>query len=382
MLWLYWRRMRAPVLAIFLALASLAGLAVGAGLLVGSDSQEEYSHAPAARPGAQFSHPALPVSTAGQQRGLELMSTAVSACETVSYRGVQMVAWWGPQAASAYLIQIWHRAGTPELTLGTSDIDAPASPVQQAGSTRSGHVTSGVLTVAPWMLTLMRSNYLIEYVGSGSAIGRPAFIVAIRRRNGTLAARYWLDRATGLPLRREIFDTSGRLVNEGAFIDLHVGDADVKEVPPPSAPAWASQPPATTLTALRRAGWPVPASLAGDMSLVSITRTGSQNGSVLDASYSNGLSVVSVFVQRGRLPRKMPGWHVAEVSGERVYASEPDQRSIAWAAEGFVYTVIADAPPTTVARIVAELPHERSQTFWQRVGRGLIRLTDLINPFR
>ena len=307
------------------------------------------------------------------------MSAATIACQTVSYRGVQMVAWWGPDEASSYLIEVWHRPGGPEVAQG-DDQSATLSGSDEP-SEASGRAAEGVLSVPAWMLSLMRANYLIEYAGTGSASDRPAVIVAIRRRDGAMVARFWLDTATDLPLRREMYDTSGHLINEGAFIDLRIGDREIGDVPAAGAQPWSSQPVAPGLANLRKQGWPLPATLAGNMELVAVTRTAARSGTVLDASYSDGLSVVSVFLQRGELPKTLPGWHLAAVRGQQVFAGDPDERSLAWSAHGFVYTVLADAPPQLVQRIVADLPHESNAGFWQRVGRGLKRMGSWFNPF-
>jgi len=232
------------------------------------------------------------------------------------------------------------------------------------------------------MLGLLRANFLIEYSGVGTAVGRVARIVAVRRHDGSLAARYWLDNVTGLPLRREMFDEGGNLVSEGAFINLSVGSSAPGPAPSQAAQAWSADAARiTALPSLRQQGWPVPSRLGGDMSLVGVSRDQAKAGVVVDASYSDGLSVVSVFMQRGQLAAALPGWRAAEVRGLPVYSSEPDHRSLAWSADGVVFTVISDAPPASVDLIVAQLPHDHDVGFWQRVGRGLARIASWLNPF-
>jgi sigma-E factor negative regulatory protein RseB len=248
------------------------------------------------------------------------------------------------------------------------------------------------------MLTLVRANYVVEYAGTASFIDRPARIVAVRRHDGTLAAKYWLDRETSLPLRREMFDERGHRVSEGAFLDLTIGLSGV--VPPTQVQAWETyvslqQAPGSRLTgsrltaarirALRANGWPVPPTLAGVLRLTSVSRTATRSGTVLDASYSDGLSVVSLFIQRGELEGAMPGWHHLNINGHRVYSTtrpgDLDEQGLAWSAGGFVYTVIADAPPQAISRVIAQLPHERETGFWDRVARGIRRIGSWFDPF-
>jgi len=83
-------------------------------------------------------------------------------------------------------------------------------------------------------------------------------------------------------------------------------------------------------------------------------------------------------VQRGTLAPKMPGWQKVSLNGHMVYVAE---HSITWAGQGFVYTLIADAPPRTVEDVVAALPRSTAPGFFARIGRGLGRMADLVNPF-
>ena len=85
-----------------------------------------------------------------------------------------------------------------------------------------------------------------------------------------------------------MFDESGRRVSEGAFIDLEIGLGGMGAVPPSQGQAWETyispeQSPGSRLTAarvrtLRADGWPVPRTLAGNMTLASVSRTGDQVG--------------------------------------------------------------------------------------------------------
>jgi sigma-E factor negative regulatory protein RseB len=120
------------------------------------------------------------------------------------------------------------------------------------------------------------------------------------------------------------------------------------------------------------------------MKLASVSKTRTSSGAVLDASYSDGLSLISVFIQRGELEGALPGWHHIAVGGLPVYSTKSgdlDEQGLAWSAGGFVYTVIADAPPQAVSRVIAELPHQLEAGFWDRVARGIKRIGSWFDPF-
>jgi len=388
MLWFYWRQVRSGVLIAGTALSLVAALVVVAGALGsassrGASSRTVVSRSKIGRHGAgpRKAEPGR-VSAAALSHGITLMRSAVVACRTVTYTGTQLVAWWGSDDSSTYLLQVWHASGEPEVADGDSGPSGQPESIAEPGTAAADHATAGVLSVSSWMVSLLRANYLIEYAGTGTADNRSAQIVTVRREDGSLAARYWLDRATGLPLRREMFDENGHLVNEGVFIDVTFGTIDADPVPPQVARAWSPQSAKRDLPELRRQGWIVPAKLAGNMALVGVSRADPSSGTVLDASYSDGLSVVSVFMQRGELARALPGWTRTDVHGEQVYSNEPDQRSLAWSADGIVYTVISDAPETTVDAVVAQLPHQHGGGLLQRVGRGLKRMGSWLDPFK
>ena len=388
---------------------------------------------PAVRPRrlSQALRPASAATPAGSA-GLRLMRQAAAACQQVPFHGVQLTNWLGSAndtgagnsgagnsgAGDPGASAPW--AGDPRASdpwAGNSGAGDPGASAPRAGDPRAGDPWAGVtragvtasvvvdvwhqpgrsviarfsgsagpgsailpaqaeiMTVTPQLLALMRQNYVISYAGAGSADGRAALVIEVRRRDGGLAARYWLDAATKLPLRRELFDASAQIFSEDAFTQLTLGAG-------PSVPAAGARPWTGRLTApgralLRAGGWPLPRSMPGGLTLFASTQTRTPAGRVVGLSYSDGLSVVSVFLQRGQLPARMPGWRPVTDRGDVVYA---DGQSLAWSAGGYVITVISDAPAGTVAAAVAGLPHAAPPGFWDRMGRGLHRIASWANP--
>lgn len=321
----------------------------------------------------------------GAGSGLLLMSQAAAASQQIPYHGVQIVVWWGQDGTTASFVQVWHRTDSTALT----EAPAAAAPATMgvpsaAGQPSGGSLpdAGGILDVSPQMLALMEANYQIGYSGRGTADSRSADIVELRRRDGSLAATFWLDSATKLPLRREIYTDGARMVSVDAFVDLQIGRHGIGSMPTAGAQPWGSQLDLVKLTALRAGGWPVPGSLAGNLALYRASETTAQAGQVLDLCYSDGLSVVSLFLQRGQLPQAMTGWRRITVRGHSVFSNGPDDRSLAWSAGGFVFTVIADAAPATVGRVIAGLPHQSQAGFWNRMDRGFRRIASWANPFR
>jgi sigma-E factor negative regulatory protein RseB len=312
-------------------------------------------------------------------RGLRLMREAAVACRQVPFRGIQLAAWWGPAGGSASVIRVWHRSGGAVLarSSGTAD-DQPGERQPDLDALPD---TDEVLTVTPALVKLMRASYVLTYAGRGAVDGRPAQLVEARRPGGGLAARFWIDDATRLPVRRELLDDHARIFSENAFVELSVGAAQLRGMPSADALPWTGRLTAARRAALRAQGWPLPAAVAGGLALFKSTEMTTTSGPVLELSYSDGLSVISVFLQRGQLPHGMPGWRRIKASGSSVYTIDPDDRSLAWSARGFVYTVISDAPVGTVEQAVMGLPHDNPPGFWERMDRGFRRIASWANPF-
>jgi sigma-E factor negative regulatory protein RseB len=324
---------------------------------------------------------AAPPQDSAAVMGLRLLQQAAAACQGTSYGGEQVVLWWGQGETSASVVEVWHQPGS--MTLVQASGPASGGTDASSGSGLAGEQDPGeILGVSDRLLALLQTNYEVMYAGRGSAAGRPALVVEARRPGGGLAARFWIDAATKLPLRREMFDTNARMISEDAFTTLQLGTQGLNGMPASAAAPWTVQLDQARLTALRGRGWPLPGQLPGNLALFAASETSARPGPVINLSYSDGLAVVSLFVQRGELGRPMPGWRQIAVGGRTVYSVNPAQRSFAWSADGFVYTVIADAPMATVGQVVTSLPGTAQPGFWTRMARGFRRLASWLNPLR
>ena len=323
------------------------------------------------------------VASASQATGLRLLGRSATAGLATSYQGEEVIAQLGVGGAVTMISDVWHSSGGETITRTTDakELDGDQPYVAYDVDNRS---PEGVFGVTKTLVTLLGRHYVAEYRGSGSAAGRPAQVVDLHRADGSLAARFWLDKQTMVPLRREVYDTSAQLTSEDAFVQVQFGSPAAQ----PGAAgnggsqqktAWAkADVPAKLVSGLNGSGWHLPAGLPGGLPLYAAARSQTGMGQVVCLGYSDGLSVVSLFVQRGTLAAKMAGWAPVDLSGHLVYVSG---HSIIWAGRGFVYTVIADAPPQTVKQVVASLPPGTSSGFLGRIGRGLNRLAALVNPF-
>lgn len=345
--------------------------------------------------------------------GIRLLDQAATAARRTSYHGMQVISWLRPGGSDAWLgsgdsamkVAVWHSSGAGTLTRVT----AAATGQSYLTDDPYGQPPDGVLGLTPALLSLLATHYAIVYTGRGSADGRPASVVEALRANGTLAARFWLDTATKLPLCREMFDAHARLISEDNLATMAVGAPSGMPSLPRGEPAsrlresvatpavngpvipggsatafrpWADRLGTAQLTALRGAGWPVPSGTPGGLTMFGASESTTAAGKVVDVGYSDGLSDVSLFVQRGQLPATLPGWTPTGFGGHPLFVRNSGEPDVAWSAGGFAFTLVAEAPPPVVAGVVNALPHQGRPGFWSRMGRGVRRLLSWFNPFR
>ena len=338
-------------------------------------------------------------------RAVKLLAQAAQAAIVTSYQGKEILTRWSQGGGSVLVSSIWHVSGGQTVTQTTAD-GASFSSQSYLSSDTDGQSPEGVLGVTAPLVRLLNSHYRVAYAGTGSADNRTAQVVEAWRADGSIAARFWLDDATKLPLEREVFDTAAHVIGQDVFIDVSFtaagglggvvppGDSRAAGSSPQRAAAksasarisaspqgpWTDPFSRRQLLALRDGGWQVPAELPGRLSLFTGAKTQADTDAVLDLGYSDGLSVVSVFEQRGTLPATLAGWRKTKAGGHVVFAL-PDQRTLTWAGHGMVFTMVADAPSQTVDAVVGALPHDGPAGFWKRMSRGMVRVASWVNPF-
>lgn len=318
-------------------------------------------------------------------QALSLLERAAMAPAEVTYRGTQFVSAWTRQGSTGLVVDVVHQAGhgTSVRTAGTAT--APAGRSYVPANATEPSLLGGASTLA-----LLQDHFDLDTAPPASVAGRPAEVVVVKRPgSATPAARFWLDRDSGLVLRREVYDEYGRITRASAFIELTVGgverpadeDADAADMPGPEP--WPTAISAASLSQMRRDGWTCPEALPPSLQLVDARRGGGDYGDIVHLSYSDGLASVSVFQQRGRLQvDHLDGYRSTTVGGRPIYVRDGVPQRMTWAADGTVYTVVADASAHTVETVVAALPHAPEDGgLWHRLGRGLDRVASWFNPF-
>ena len=238
------------------------------------------------------------------------------------------------------------------------------------------------------LLSVLAGHYDLVLTGDQLYDGRRTTVLEARRPEvtgaGAVAGRFWLDSSTGMVLRRDVLDDSGAVVRSTTFEGLNVGIA--RTLPDRLAPAghvldesW--------LAAMRDQGWPVRQSLPGGLDLFEarLHNNGDDpDDGVLQLSYSDGLSTISLFVQPGELPDDPPGTPRPVDGGGTVWETGGNPERMVWSGGGRTWTLLSDAPASTIRAALLALPHVPQRVrdnALQRVWRGMGVVGGWLNPF-
>jgi hypothetical protein len=306
--------------------------------------------------------------TASEQRAVDLLRRAANAGRDRAYSGTQFVTSWSMAGTSSVIVSLQHLPGRGVL-------------VQLSGSRAAETVDDpGTAALDPRALAVLERHYSVSVADlPGQCAGRAAQIVEARPRGGTtVAGRFWLDRLTGLVLRRELYDHTGRTVRAAAFVDVRMAVAGPWAAPTPAAPADSgSSLGSRAISALRRAGWQAPQRLAGGLELFDAR----SHAGVLHLSYTDGLFAVSMFTQPGRLDaQSVKDWQRVRLAGIDAWTRPGLSRRVVWSDGGWVHTAVADAPDAVVTATVAAFAARPRESLRHRIGRGLDRMGSWVNP--
>lgn len=313
-----------------------------------------------------------------------LLERAAAAPRSTAFTGTQFVSAWAAGGTTSKVLEV-----TSSPAAGTTWRVAGSSPGTGATVHSAAHAADPSIA-GVGAVPLIARHYSLAVTGAARVAGRPTDVVEARRPGTAdprraVAARFWLDRATGLVLRREVYDTRGRVARASAFIDVTVTAAEPEsDAAAGAGRAWGRTLDGTAVRRMRARGWDCPEALPGPLPLVD-ARRGGDRGEIVHLSYADGIASISVFLQRGDLDRdRLRGYRPAEVDGQPVLVRAEVPRRVVWASGDTVYTVVGDAPGRTVDRAVRML-HERAPArggdAMDRLGRGLDRMVSWFNPF-
>jgi sigma-E factor negative regulatory protein RseB len=324
----------------------------------------------------------VPAPEAGSD-AVAMLERAYQESQNGTYHGVQLV----------MIDNQTHYVGVSHLP-GHTYLYADSAPTQQAYETDDATAAaSSANPLSKDPLALLKQHYQLNIVGAEVVLGRTSTVIEASTPAGRVAAKFWVDRDSSLLVRRDTFDAQGNPYSQVKYTSLVVNSADpaLQTVTSTAQQPKGRAEDADRLDQVRSRGWWAQPQLPGALTLYDAREVPGPTGTVLHLSYSDGISTVSVFEQRGRLAgdagSQLPaGWrNVSMPDGRRVVQADGVPVRAAWQAHDLVVAVIADVPPSSVTAVIDALPYGAAPAqhgmVLGRVSRGLGRIANMLNPF-
>lgn len=197
--------------------------------------------------------------------------------------------------------------------------------------------------------SINENNYELISQGEGQMVGRRAEIIAIRPRDSyRYGYRLWLDQPTAMPLKSQLLDEQGMVVEEIMFSKISLPDEIAVSYTMPSLEidsfTWKrSEPMDDEEASIDKARWRATELPAGFMlAAVRSKSAGGTSQPMEQLVYSDGLASVSVFIE--------PGVAAAEQAEGRSRIGAANAYTTTM--EGRLVTAVGEVPVKT-ARLIA-----------------------------
>lgn len=228
------------------------------------------------------------------------------------------------------------------------------------------------------LVSLLAEHYTLSGRRGSEVAGRAATVIEARDPavppGSAAAARWWVDDATGVLLWHETYDQSSRVQSSAGYRSVEFGDVSfLSHLPQTTVPRTTTTLTLTRTTDLAAQGWSPPQELAG-LPLVRLRSDRADHPQAVHLVYSDGLSVVSVFEQRGGLDAGPAG--SAWDAGMGAFVRWGSASTATWQSGQTVLTVVSNGAPELLRDAVRSLPHDvrPGRTTMERVLAGWDRI--------
>lgn len=312
-----------------------------------------------------------------ERPAVHLLRRAVSAPQQMAFQGLRVVRTVLAGGVRQSAVHVKHSPGQGTTFAVRSGTGTPERWfVSDADARRSGAGGESARQLA--------GAYDLHMDGSEDVHGRPTHVLSASS-GGALTARFWIDDATGLLLRKTMY-VDGQLVRWSGFTSIDVLRPTFMPHLPPQAHVTPTTPLSTSAApALDDKGWPCPQRLATNFQLIALEEMDTDGGVML-AEYTDGMSKVSVFEQSGSLDASaLEGFEARPMVGGTVYVRAGLPTTAVWQAGDVVLTLVTDAPEQVVDRVLEELPRGQHRVPssggpMKRISHGLTRMATAVSP--
>jgi len=292
---------------------------------------------------------------AGQNEGLQWLQRVTAAVQKLNYSGTFVYR----NGAHSETSRIVHLAGDGRQSEKLEVLDgSPREVIRSNGEVRcylpekhlviveQRSVHRSFPALLPMSLARLAENYQVRLEGGERVAGFDSRIVRLEPRDAwRYGHRFWIDTASGLLLKAEIFDAQGQALESMAFTELRLGlPMDRAAVEPSFAVGgkdWQVR--SARLRDLRDdAQWLFRAELPGFHRRASMRRSTGKHGEEVDTLhwvFSDDLVALSVFISPLRQPASAGDGEVGSMGALSVMKRVLD---------GHEVVVMGDVPPESV----------------------------------
>jgi sigma-E factor negative regulatory protein RseB len=214
-----------------------------------------------------------------------------------------------------------------------------------------------LLAAVPSYNEELEAHYNIERGQFTKALGRRTQIIMVQPRDQfRYGYKLWLDDETAMPLKSQLCDRTGKVIEQILFAELNFRDRIPAESLKPSITGegfrWVKQDVQQPQLAATQAGWGAIRLPAGfRLTAWRVQFIAGSPVPVQHLVYSDGLASVSVFIEPAD-PRARPMQGLAQVGGAFAFSR---------AFDGHQVTAVGEVPPVTVEAIAASVTKEEGK---------------------
>lgn len=210
---------------------------------------------------------------------------------------------------------------------------------------------NSLLAALPSYSENLEEHYSIEKVGKvAKTLGRKTQMIVVQPRDQyRYGYRLWLDQETAMPLKSQLSDRNGRIIEQILFAELNLREripiAELKPAVSAEGFRWLRQD-SQPVRVAGNVGWSVIRPPAGfRLTTWRIQAIAGSSAPVRHLVFSDGLASVSVFIEP-RAPQTMPMHGLARVGAAFAFSRDLD---------GHQVTAVGEVPAATVEAIAGSV---------------------------
>jgi hypothetical protein len=294
----------------------------------------------------------------------------ISTTDSVPYHARQLIVYMGvPQSAAVLDIRSTPKAMFVRADAGQDVVRLWRRPGTGIVSGSQGAVRDDGIESQTIRAADVVAKYEVTMGPMQKMLGVDVMPLTLVRRSDQLTTeRMWVNPASGVVYRRELYSETGRLVGMSAIIDMSWGESATAERFDPG-----SSPPARASAT----GWGgAPSDLPYGYTLSGAYALTINGHATKQWVYGDGLHTLSVFETKGGL-RVPAGFSPTDAGGVRAFTG-PGPGMWTWEGGGRTWVIVAEEPDLDAAAFLARFPHD-APTVFARMGSVWAKVFSLVS---